>query len=438
MSFKFEKGISVCLVSLCMMFIGNPETIVAQTTSNPAEEEQESDDPETFAKKRRSEAAWETIVSFPGRLVYMPIKVFLTGSVALASYIDDSKVVFIINDYLNSDDGRRSVQPVYAARTGGGIAYIQRGLITETSRLTLQATAGLRQRQRYIASIRDVRLGNTAHFGLGAYYQFLSDESFFGLGNDSEERNESNYAHRQSAAELTLGLSLGNSVTLDGLLGYESNEIEEGKDKSLPSTTDPILFPEGTLPGLTEKVEFSKIQLVLHYDGKNHPGRPTAGGELMVNGGLFSEIGDSNFGFWKASFDISHYVNLFYGRIILLRVAGEITEALSDKKIPFYYLSEIGRQETVRGFRRGRFRGNDMLMGSLEYRYPIWHYFDAVLFADAGKVSEDIINDFSTDDLHVGYGGGMRIWGQSGMIAKFEIGNSKDGIRLYFELNKGL
>ena len=40
--------------------------------------------------------------------------------------------------------------------------------------------------------------------------------------------------------------------------------------------------------------------------------------------------------------------------------------------------------------------------------------------------------------LHVGYGGGMRIWGQNGMIAKFEIGNSKDGIRLYFVLNKEL
>jgi hypothetical protein len=57
---------------------------------------------------------------------------------------------------------------------------------------------------------------------------------------------------------------------------------------------------------------------------------------------------------------------------------------------------------------------------------------------DAGKVSEHIFNDFSTKGLHVGYGGGIRIWGSKGMNAIFEIANSRDGIRVYFVLGKGM
>jgi outer membrane protein assembly factor BamA len=421
------------LFLLIVLFVFAPITFAQTEGSSEEDRGAESNGPKP--EKRKGKSTWETIVSFPGMLLYLPFEIVFEGSGALVSYIDKSKIVYRMNDWLNSDDGRRGVMPVYSARTGGGISFYQRDLFNDGSKLTLQATAGPKQRQRYQASIRGIQLGSTLHSGILARYQFLSDESFFGLGNESLEKNESNYAFRQTSAEITLGFKRNESFSFNAVAGYESDEIQDGKDKRLPTTTDPNLYTEETLPGLTKKLEFSKLQLALHYDGRNHPGHSTGGVELSLGAGVFNEIGNSDFGFWKASLDFSHYINLFYDRVLVLRIAGEITEPLSDKKIPFYYLSEIGRQETVRGFSRGRFRGNDMILGSLEYRYPIWQLLDAVLFADAGKVADDIFDEFNTKDFHVGYGGGIRLWGPGGLITKFEIGKSKDGIRLYLVLN---
>ena len=129
------------------------------------------------------------------------------------------------------------------------------------------------------------------------------------------------------------------------------------------------------------------------------------------------------------------HIHLFYNRSLALRLAGEITEPFSDREVPFYYLSELGRGETIRGFSRGRFRARDMVLGSLEYRYPIWAKADAILFVDVGQVAEDIFNDLSTDNFEVGYGGGVRIWGKEGLVTSFVIGKSSDGFRVYFGLN---
>ena len=120
----------------------------------------------------------------------------------------------------------------------------------------------------------------------------------------------------------------------------------------------------------------------------------------------------------------------------MLRIAGEFTEPVSSRDIPFYNLSELGRNGTIRGFERGRFRDRDMVLGSLEYRYPIWFKgIDALLFIDAGKVSPDIINDNSGNNFNISYGTGIRFWGPEGLVSKLEIGWSDDGMRIHFGLN---
>jgi hypothetical protein len=79
-----------------------------------------------------------------------------------------------------------------------------------------------------------------------------------------------------------------------------------------------------------------------------------------------------------------------------------------------------------------------MILGSLEYRYPVWFHTDIALFVDAGQVSKDIIHEHSWEDFQVGYGLGIRFLGEEDVIAKLEISNSREQIRVYFELNPDL
>ncbi len=169
-------------------------------------------------------------------------------------------------------------------------------------------------------------------------------------------------------------------------------------------------------------------------DSRDRPANPSKGSEASLTAGLFQDF-DDEFRFWQLSADLRHYFHLFYNRILSLRVAGELTRPLSDREIPFYYLSELGRQETIRGFSRGRFRDRDMVLASVEYHYPVWRMINAMLFVDVGHVADDVFNDLSRDNFEFGYGGGIQVWGSEKLTTTFFVGKSQDELRFYFNLN---
>ena len=112
-----------------------------------------------------------------------------------------------------------------------------------------------------------------------------------------------------------------------------------------------------------------------------------------------------------------------------------MTEPLSDKEIPFFYLSEVGRKEKIRGYKHGRYRDRDLLYGTIEYRYPIWRRMDAAFFFDAGKVTPDISEGLPEGDLQYSYGMSLRLWSPGELISKLDIGKSRDIFFVYFNLN---
>ncbi|HQU72140.1 MAG TPA: BamA/TamA family outer membrane protein, partial [Calditrichia bacterium] len=145
-----------------------------------------------------------------------------------------------------------------------------------------------------------------------------------------------------------------------------------------------------------------------------------------------------NFNFYRITADITRYWHLFYHRSLSLRLAGEFTRSLDDGDIPFYMLSELGRGETVRGFERGRFRDHDLILGALEYRYPIWDFADLFLFFDGGEVADDVVADFDWQKMVFGYGAGVRVWGANGEFINLMGAFSEDGFRFYLGLNQEL
>ena len=212
------------------------------------------------------------------------------------------------------------------------------------------------------------------------------------------------------------------------IAGLDLNDILDSKDEDNPA------IAEGDLPGLTEQVEMGRLQIVISRDSRDRPANPSRGSEASLIAGLFQDF-DDDFRFWQLSADLRYYLHLFYNRILSLRLAGELNRPLSDREIPFYYLSELGRQETIRGFSRGRFRDRDMILASVEYHYPVWRMVNAVLFIDVGQVANDVFNDLSRDHFEFGYGGGVQVWGRGRLTTAFFVGKSQDELRFYFNLN---
>ncbi len=332
-------------------------------------------------------------------------------------------------DFLTTEDGRRGVLPTVAPRSGIGVRYFANDILNPGSRFRGTFAAGLRGRKLLEMHYYGIDVFDAALVVSGrAQYRNMTDERFYGIGPGTEEDDETSFGHKRALAELTVGRQLRERLRTELSVGYEHNIIRQGRGDSI-SITD--VLTENELPGLEEESSMARIELSFQYDGKNRAFRPSAGVEAELHGGVTTELKDNDFGFSTIGGDIRKYVHIRNDRILVFRLAATFVDPVSDRQVPFYSLSELGRTNTIRGFRRGRFRDRDMVLGSIEYRYPVWRAMDALFFVDAGQVS----NSIDTDDLQFTFGGGFRVWGKKGTFLRLEIGVSDDGVRFHFFLN---
>lgn len=388
-----------------------------------------------YPGKISSKATWEKVVSFPGAVVFFPFRVVYKVTEKAFGTEYEVPLVGKVADVMTSDDGRRSLYPTYGSRRGAGLKYKHKALFSQRSVFDITTTAWLRNRSMYRIRLRDADLfGGIATAGFMAKYALMPDERFYGIGMDSEKNDKSNFSWEQTSIEISLGKRIATRLNSNVFFRYQRNNIFPGRDNSIPLTSD--YYDAVTLPGLETGVEFFEGELEVGYDSRNHPGNPTGGWEIYLSGGYQRQYRYDDYKFWDSSVDIRRYLHLFYGRYIVLRGAIGVTRPLSGMEIPFYHLNEIGSWSTIRGFSRGRFRDRDLVMGSLEYRWPLTpNFLHALIFVDAGKVSRDIFENISEGDYEITYGLGLMGWNSEGILIRAELGISSDQIRFNLDFN---
>ncbi|MDP8229186.1 MAG: BamA/TamA family outer membrane protein, partial [Candidatus Electryoneaceae bacterium] len=274
----------------------------------------------------------EKIARVPGQVIYFPMKWTFKGMKVAIAYVDNTKIIDRVDDWLHSDDGLRAVIPTYAARTGAGVKYWHRDLLIPGSKLTATATAGLCGHTMLDVFLDRLDIMQGVHQGNGRFqYQFLPDEPFFGIGPDSDEDNESNYALEQTLFEVGIGRRLNPNISINSLLGWENNHTFSADEDDPPSTPD-------TFSGMRRRVELFRGRIGLTYDSRNRLGNPSSGTEASLAYEFNRQLNAEDYKFWKISTDVTHYVHLFYDRTIVLKTAVEITEPFSGSGIPFYHL----------------------------------------------------------------------------------------------------
>lgn len=275
--------------------------------------------------------------------------------------------------------------------------------------------------------IRDQRLGGSPlGVTVGGGYERDADDSFYDIGNDSDdERIE--YAHEEGLAGIMAELPVGEHVrlTADGeFKHYEVLSIDDG---------DP--FPS-EVPGFGG-ADFVSVGGLLTLDfstaGGLYAPRVYRGTELLLGVRYGTDLStsptDGPLGYLRTSAELRQFVPvpfLPFDRRLALRARIERTNAPGDDTVPFYELSTLGGPDDLRGYRYDRFRDQGSLLLTAEYRWPIFNAFDAVLFADAGQVFDEV-DQIGFDRFHTDFGGGFRIYGGESVAARLEIAFSPEG-----------
>jgi Omp85 superfamily domain len=254
-------------------------------------------------------------------------------------------------------------------------------------------------------------------------------EDYFGLGPYSLRRNQTDFLLRTARVGGTLGVRPASVVLVAGGLEYLLPRVGRGRDDNVPDIDQ--VFDETTAPGLNTRSDYVRSSGLFEIDYRR-PKNARQGGYYRLELSHFEDQKSGDMTFNRVDLDVRQYIGFFAGRrVIALR--GVLTTSDSNEqneKVPFYLMPYLGGKDTLRGFRKYRFRGPHSLMFQAEYRYEIWSGFDGALFYDTGKVALRR-EDLNLQHLESNYGIGFRFNTDAGVVMRVDAAfGSRDGKHL--------
>jgi len=379
-----------------------------------------------------NEVAYESSRSLVGHILALPSYV-LHGVTRPIGWLTEWSIDHVLPLYRKYFLGPRGVFPVLAlggdsAAEGGFVAFDNR-LFGSKHSARLRAVWGSRRTNEFKLNYEIPTVaGDGTKLSLSTRYFNDPSREFFLRGNLANQgTDETRFDLEQFQVSARLDYEprpeLGSHLTVEFERATTSrSEEDEKKGDRLPLTT----------PGLGDS-ERMQIQTGLTIDGTESAPRATAGTRLELGLRYDHELGDDRFRYGGYSVEVQQFVPILIlpeTRRLALRARLQQSESLGgDSSIPFYELSKLGGQKSLRGFENKRFSDEGMLVLNAEYRYPIWDNMDALFFLDTGQVF-DSLGDIPQNSFHTGGGAGIHLLGSEGAEFRLEVGVSQEDVRV--------
>ena len=239
-------------------------------------------------------------------------------------------------------------------------------------------------------------------FGFDLYKHTRQRESDVGYGYDEDV----------TGGDLRFGYEISEYVKENLTYRYDNIKISDVDDDS----SDDLKSEAGTNT-------VSSMEYGLTYDTRDNVFNPThgnvLGGSLQVAGGPFG--GDKDF--WKFYSRASHFTPVWRNAVIEFRGRMGVADTYGDSnKIPIYERFFAGGSDSVRGYRERKVSenncvdskngdplgGNSILIGNIEYTYPLVSFLKLAAFYDIGNVWSQT-SDLGSGGMKAGTGVGFRL-----------------------------
>jgi hypothetical protein len=268
------------------------------------------------------------------------------------------------------------------------------------------------------------------------YFNRYKNDSYFGIGNDTEFSNslwDNNFYYFESIAvgadyRLRTPIYSNQKQQVDFVSGVAVEyhiPYSNGNETAFAQYT-----PNGSSGGWSTPLHGGLI-----WENRDNEFDPGRGNRLEFKlRGIPALLG--SFRMASAEIDLRQYISPFKR----LTVAGRLMGRYATGDIPYWELSKLGDNETLRGYPLNRFQGDAMLAYNLELRswilkFPQWYdlKFGGQLFTDGGRVftgADDSADLFKNYKQTFGIGGSMSILSPD-FILRGDIGFSEDMTQLY-------
>lgn len=271
-------------------------------------------------------------------------------------------------------------------------------------------------------------LGSPLKYRLDARYLKDSEENYFDQGNDSPRSSKSFYGIKGAWITNQVSAPLTGHLSLRAHAGFKHVEIFlSDEEDEAPIPRDLIGFTSANIGAVGGS---------LQLDLRRGKPRVISGWLGKVGYEFNSEFSRPLFQFHRYYAEIQKFTPLPFlpeNRRLAFRGAMEKLDVPSGKQVPFYELPILGTSSTLRGFAHNRFRATGTLLFNLEYRYPIYDFWDAVIFLDEGQLF-DQFSDLRLDGFHWSAGFGVRIMTSSIFLFRMELAFSRERTKVLVKL----
>jgi len=236
-------------------------------------------------------------------------------------------------------------------------------------------------------------------FGFDLYKTTHQRESDVGYGYDED----------RTGGDIRLGKEISEYLSANFMYRYERISI----GNIPPEASSDLKKEDG-------RNAISSAEFGLTYDSRDSVFNPTKGyvltGSLECAGGPFS--GDKDF--FKFFGRASKYFPLFRGSVLEFKGRVGLADPYGDsEEIPIYERLFAGGAETVRGYEERKvgpidtetkdpLGGESMLIGNIEYTYPLLEFLKGAAFFDTGNVWKRM-SDLGNGHFKSSVGLGVRI-----------------------------
>jgi len=240
-------------------------------------------------------------------------------------------------------------------------------------------------------------------------------EPFYGIGQGSDRDNESFYALKNTVIGGSVTFTPQRWLVFGGSTEFLKPDVRGiDDDTSIEDVFNPL-----EAPGLGRQPEFLRHAVTAEVNYRNPRGNPRRGGKYAVAFQKYVDRDQGRFSFDRVDIDLQQYVPILRDRRVLALRAASSLATDDTALVPFYLQRTLGGPDDLRGFRRFRFRDENVLLLQAEYRWEIFTAVDGAIFYDAGTVaarpSELALNKLDTD-----YGIGFRFGTVNGVFLRIE------------------
>ena len=229
------------------------------------------------------------------------------------------------------------------------------------------------------------------------------------------------YMRKYAGGEITLSRPVSeyatNYITIRNRKDKYVRHISDGNmgDRSTPAWEDWRKANFGT----TRSIIFEHVS-----DTRDNVYDPTSGSKLNLSVEVAGFGGD--FDFQKYTAEGQRYYKLGHAQVLALR--GKV--GFGHGEISEFNQYRLGGQGSLRGYRDDQFRGNRVLGGTVEYRFPLHKKVTGAIFTDFGSAWN---TGFRPKDFHGSIGVGVALTTPLGPL-RLDYGYGSQGGRFHFSV----